>query len=451
VWYCADLHETVAVEGPGACATCGSTEIEQDGDVLDTWFSSQLWPFSTLGWPEATADLKKFYPTAVLVTGYEILYLWVARMVMSGLFLVDPADTNDGETIPFQQVVIHGLVRDEHGRKMSKSLGNVLDPIDLIDQYGADALRFSLARMASPDQQNLPLSVASVETGRNFANKIWNAARMVDRAEGSARLPEVADRSLVERWILSRSEACRAAVDAALDADEYAEAANVLYRFLWSEYCDWGLELAKSRLANSDEAERTAMADTLAWVLERTLRLLHPVMPFVTEELWQRLGTGDSIVIADWPEPAPDLVDVEAERTFAAIQEVVGDIRQLQGGIPPEFGRNVAVLDDLRGTIEPWLADIQRLTGATVTFEALEGVRVDLRVPADADTGPAVERLRRKLAEIDEKLERKRRKLANPGFLAKADPSIVDKEQREAGELDEEAGRLRTTITRLGG
>jgi valyl-tRNA synthetase len=451
VWYCADGHETVAVQDPSACVVCASPDIEQDADVLDTWFSSQLWPFSTLGWPDATADLKKFYPTAVLVTGYEILYLWVARMVMSGLFLVDPADTDDGMTIPFRQVVIHGLVRDEHGRKMSKSLGNVLDPIDLIDQYGADALRFSLARMASPEQQNLPLSVASVETGRNFANKIWNAARLVLRAGGVAELPAEAERSLVERWILSRAEACRAEVDAALDADEYAEAANALYRFLWSEYCDWGLEFAKGRLANGTEAERKAMSNTLAWVLERTLRLLHPVMPFVTEEVWQRFGSGESIVVADWPESLAGLLDPEAERSFAVIQDVVSDIRQLQGGIPPEFGREVAVLDDLRGAVAPWLADVQRLTGATVTFEPLEGVRVDLRVPADADTGAAVERLSRKLTEVDDKLERKRKKLANPGFLAKADPAIVDKEQREAAELDEEAGRLRATIARLGG
>jgi valyl-tRNA synthetase len=451
VWYCPEGHETVTVEDPSACAECGSREIAQDEDVLDTWFSSQLWPFSTLGWPEATEDLKTFYPTAVLVTGYEILYLWVARMVMSGLFLVDPDSTRTGDPIPFEQVVVHGLVRDERGHKMSKSLGNVIDPVEMIERYGADALRFALARMASPDQQNLPLSVSAIETGRNFANKIWNAARLVLSAGGRPVLPDGIERSLVERWILSRHERCLAEVNAALDADAYDDAANILYRFLWSEFCDWGLELAKGRLYEGSEDERRAAADTLAWVLERTLRLLHPIMPFVTEEIWQRFGTGESIVVAPWPEAHPELEDEDAEEGFAVLQDVVTDARALRSGLPNDLDTTIVVDEALRRNVEPWLADVRRLTGTDVAFGDLEETRVDLRIPYGVDTGPVVGRLSKRLAEIDKRLDGKRKKLANHGFVTKAAPEIVAREEREAAELAEEAGRLRAHIARLGG
>jgi valyl-tRNA synthetase len=451
VWYCAEGHETVATEDPSACSVCGSTGIEQDPDVLDTWFSSQLWPFSTLGWPDATPDLKKFYPTSVLVTGYEILYLWVARMVMSGLFLVDPGNTRTGDNVPFEQVVIHGLVRDERGHKMSKSLGNVIDPLQMIERYGADALRFSLARMASPEQQNLPLSESAIETGRNFANKLWNASRLVLNAGGVPELPPAELRSVAERWLLSRHEACFREVDDALDNDEYAEATNALYRFLWSEFCDWGIELAKQRLYDGSAEEKAVAANTLAWVLERTLRLLHPVMPFLTEEVWQRFGVGESIVIAKWPESTPELADAASESAFAVVQDVVNDIRRLQAGIPPELGKHVAVDEALREALDPWTGDVKRLTGADVTFEALGSVRVNIHVPEGADVTAAVGRLVKRLAETDDKLDRKRRKLANQGFTSKADPAIIEKERNDVAELDEEAGRLRAQIQRLGG
>ena len=451
VWYCAEGHETVATDDPSSCATCGNVDIDQDPDVLDTWFSSQLWPFSTLGWPDATPDLKKFYPTSVLVTGYEILYLWVARMVMSGLFLVDPEDTRTGDNVPFEQVVIHGLVRDERGHKMSKSLGNVIDPLLMIERYGADALRFSLARMASPDQQNLPLSEAAIETGRNFANKVWNASRMVLNAGGVPELPVTEQLSVAERWLLSRHQACLREVDDALDEDRYADATNALYRFLWSEFCDWSIELSKERLYDGSPEEKATAANTLAWVLERTLRLLHPVMPFLTEEVWQRLGTGESIVVADWPESMPGLTDPASETAFTVVQDVVNDIRRLQASMPPELGKQVAVDETLRGALEPWSGDVKRLTGAEVSFEALGSVRVNISVPEGADVTVAVERLTKRLAETDDKLERKRRKLANQGFIGKADPAIVEKERNDVAELDEEAGRLRAQIQRLGG
>ena len=443
VWYCEEHHITAAIEDPTACAECGSTQIEQDPDVLDTWFSSQLWPFSVLGWPDEDAeDFKRFYPTTVLSTAYEILFLWVTRMMMSGLALAGD--------VPFAQVVIHGLVRDEHGKKMSKSIGNVIDPLTMIDRYGADALRFALARMASPDQQNLPLSEAAIEHGRNFANKIWNAARLVFNAGGKAELPEPSLRGPVERWLLSKSEACVEAVDAALETDDFDDAAQALYRFLWSEYCDWGLELAKHRLYEGTDAERAATADTLAWVLEGTLRLLHPFMPFVTEEIWQRFGLGDSIVVAEWPAEDPSLRDQAAEDEVAVVQGLTGDIRKLQAGLPVEFTKQVVVRDDLRSGVEPWREQLSRLASAEVTFAPLDGVRVDLVVPPDADTTEVVGRLTKKLAGIDKDLVAKGKKLANEGFMTKAAPEAVEKVRGDIAELEEERGVVEAQLRRFG-
>ena len=343
-------------------ATCGSATLEQDPDVLDTWFSSQLWPYSTLGWPDDTEDLRFFYPNTALVTGYEILYLWVARMIMSGISL-----TGD---IPFRNAVIHGLVRDGHGRKMSKSLGNVIDPMEMVDRFGADAVRFSLVRSASGGQQDIPLSVESIEGARNFANKIWNAARLVFRAYpgGEPQLPPAERLTVSDRWLISRLEACRADVDAALDAYQFSEAAQEVFRFLWSEFCDWGLEMQKGRL-DAEGADRQDAANVLAWVLERTLRLLHPVMPFVTEEIWQRFGIGPSISIAAWPEQRPDDRDADAEAAFALVQDIVSAVRQFRSrhGISPsvKFEALAAVPAWGRPSVESLAERIQRLAGVT--------------------------------------------------------------------------------------
>ncbi len=428
-WYCPDGHVTVAVEDPTACADCGRGELRQDEDVLDTWFSSQLWPFSTLGWPEDTEDLRVFYPNAVLVTGYEILYLWVARMIMSGLFLMDD--------VPFRVAVIHGLVRDQQGRKMSKSLGNVIDPMEMIDRYGADALRFSLARAATGGQQDIPLSEEAIEGGRNFANKLWNASRLVLRAYpgGAPELP-VDDRlTLAERWLLSRHEACVAEVDAALDEYRFADAAQALYRFVWSEFCDWGLELEKARL-DGDAQEQGDATQVLAWVLERTLRLLHPIMPFVTEEVWQRLGVPEpeALTLAAWPERFPRRQDPEAERTLGLVQEVVTSVRQFRSrhGISPKerFDAVAGVPTDSIGAVASQAESAVRLAGVslevvdaatekrpgwtTVTFD--DGY-VQLP-PGLFDVTAERERLAKQRADVEGTLERSARKLANEGFTA---------------------------------
>ena len=445
-WYCPDGHVTVAVEDPDSCSTCGNPDIRQDDDVLDTWFSSQLWPFSTLGWPEDTEDLRTFYPNAVLVTGYEILYLWVARMVMSGLFLMGD--------VPFRQVVIHGLVRDQQGRKMSKSLGNVIDPIAMIDRYGADALRFSLARAATGGQQDIPLSEEAIEGGRNFANKIWNAARLALRAYpgGAPVLPPSERWTPAERWLLSRHQTCLSEVDAALDAFRFADAAQTLYRFLWSEFCDWGLELEKGRLdgAGADAEDATQV---LAWVLERTLRLLHPTMPFVTEELWQRfeIPEPEVLAIAAWPQPEPAHADPEAERAMGVVQEILTAVRQFrsQHGISPKerFEAVAGVRADVMTTVGTQVEAAVRLAGVELSVVDAGAERrpgwTTLTLPegyvqlppglfdTDAERG----RLAKQRDEIAANLKRSAGKLANEGFTAKAAPEVVAQERTKHDRL----------------
>jgi valyl-tRNA synthetase len=444
VWYCANGHEVAAEEDPATCPECGSTELEQDPDVLDTWFSSQLWPYSTLGWPESTRDLEKFYPTTVLVTAYDILYLWVARMIMSAMYLV-------GEP-PFENVVIHGIVRDVQGRKMGKSLGNVIDPLDMVDRYGADALRFSLARLATGGQQDIPLSEDAIEAGQHFANKVWNAGRLVLRAYPGG-VPELTPRerwTLAERWIISRNAACVEEVDAALEDFRFSDAAQSLQRFVWSEYCDWALEIEKSRLSGS-EGERADAAAVLAWVLERTLRLLHPMMPFVTEEIWQRFDIGESIVVAQWPSVEGATRDADAENEFAFLQEVVTEIRRLQTGAPGGLRGAIELDRSWAERISLHLDDVRAVTGAEIAFGDLDGAKARLRIPEGADAGPLIEAKRKKLRETRAKLERKRAKLANEGFVSKAPPEIVEGERADVSRLEDDERRLLAELLQLGG
>ncbi|MFN2544640.1 MAG: valine--tRNA ligase [Actinomycetota bacterium] len=453
VWYCPEGHEFAAVEDPKACRECGSEDIEQDPDVLDTWFSSQLWPFSTLGWPDETEDLRFFYPTTVLVTGYEILYLWVARMIMSGLYLMGD--------VPFRDVVIHGLVRDKVGRKMSKSLGNVIDPLDMIERYGADALRFALARMASPEQQNLPLSEEAIELGRNFANKIWNAARLIlsSTVDGPppTEVPAPDGLTLVERWVLSRHELCRREVDDALDAYRFDEAAQTLQRFLWHELADWGLELSKEAM-RSGRPETTAV---LRWVLDRTLRLLHPILPFVTEEVWQRLELDGSITIAAWPDRHPEHEDPDGDEAFGAIQSLVREVRNRRPLLELSQGYQLVVDESLREHAEPLAPAIERMTGSALMFSAeprvagrslrisVGAVRAAIEVPESFDPEPARAARRKRLQEAEAKLAQSERKLGNEQFLTKAKPEAIDRERHNQAELQRQLLHLREELEQL--
>jgi valyl-tRNA synthetase len=329
-WYCPDGHVTVSMDDPDACAECGSEKIEQDDDTLDTWFSSGLWPFSTLGWPEQTKDLAYWYPTSLLSTDRAIIYLWVVRMVFLGLHFAGD--------VPFRDVLIHPTVRDREGKPMSKSLGNVIDPVDVIDQYGTDALRFGLLQ-ACVFGQDMSYADDRMEGARRFCNKLWNACRFVVQ-HINADTPEVptGDIGLPERWILSRLAQTEAEVDRALDAYELADAARAIYHFIWSELCDWYVEMAKLAL---DGPRAEAAASTLRYVFDRALRLLHPITPFVTEELWQRLprrsDDPESIMVAAWPQAEGTHVDTDSEAHMAFLQAAVLEIRRFrhEHHIPP--------------------------------------------------------------------------------------------------------------------
>ncbi len=346
VWYCDDCGamSTSTEETLAACQECGSSHIQQDPDVLDTWFSSGLWPFSTLGWPDDTEDLRYFYPTDVMETAYDILFFWVARMIMLGMRMTDQ--------VPFHTVYLHGLIRDEHGQKMSKSKGNVVDPLEVIDEYGADALRFALLTGSTPGN-DMKLSLQKVEAGRNFGNKLWNAARFVIgnladgyRVQDTARAagewqedPSVL--GLPHRWILSRHNRIIEDVTDLIERFQFGEAGRQLYEFLWGEFCDWYIEVAKVPLYGDDPVAGRRTQAILMYVLERSLRLLHPFMPFVTEEIWQHLPhEGEALILAPWPEPGPK--DQAAEAEMQPIMEMVRAIRNARAEYQVEPSRAIA-------------------------------------------------------------------------------------------------------------
>ena len=463
-WYCPDGHVTVARQDPAACATCGAGELAQDEDVLDTWFSSGLWPFSTLGWPEETEDLAAFYPTSVLVTGYDIIFFWVARMLMFGCHFQPPT--------PFEVVAIHGMVRDAQGKKMSKSFGNVIDPIELMDRYGTDALRFALIRGANPGT-DVPLAEEWVEGARNFANKLWNLGRFV---MGSIEVAESAptDRgtpqpspSLADRWLLSRLERTRAAVTAAYDGFDPAEAARLLHGFAWSELADWAVELAKPRLAAGGEDARRAGA-TLAYALEVTLTLLHPVMPFVTEELSRALTGVETLTRGPWPAERPGDLDPEAEAGNADHQEAIVALRRFRAEHRVPTGSRPRLLvvpadeaqaalfraeaDSVRRLVR--LENVEVATAAPTTPNAkLLAGRAELYLPLEGllDLDEERARLDRELATLGAERARAEAKLANPAFLEKAPAPVVAKARERLAEVDEALAKVRAQQTELAG
>ena len=325
VWYCPDGHITVAEHEPQACATCGATELTRDTDVLDTWFSSALWPFATWGWPQRTADLEYFYPTAVLSTAREIIFLWVARMIMMGLeFMGD---------IPFSDVYIHSVIQAADGRRMSKSLGTGIDPLEMVDKYGADATRFGLLFMSSA--QDVRFSEEKIAMGRNFANKLWNAGRLVLLAtEGVEARRSEAD--VVDRWITSRFQRCLAQVEAAVAVYDFTAAVDVLYHFVWDEFCDWYLELVKVRLYGEDEAQKAQAAGHARWLLDQVVRLLHPFLPFVTEEIAAQYGA-TPLLQQRHPERDETLLSAADESAVTALQAAVDALRRFRAdaGVPP--------------------------------------------------------------------------------------------------------------------
>ena len=457
IWHGPD-GQTVCV-GPDETPPAG---WEQDPDVLDTWFSSALWPFSTMGWPDRTPDLEKFYPTSVLVTGYDILFFWVARMVMFGTFVAgDDAITSGGSRgpqVPFENVFLHGLIRDEHGRKMSKSRGNGIDPLDWVELFGADALRFTLARGASPGG-DLSIGEDHARASRNFATKLFNATRFaLMNGAAPAPLPSAESLTDADRWILGRVEQVRAEVDAALDRYEFSRACESLYHFAWDEFCDWYLELAKVQLAQGV----THTTAVLASVLDALLKLLHPVMPFVTEVLWKSLTGGESLVIAAWPGPGPAL-DSGAGRRIADMQKLVTEVRRFRSD--QGLADRQKVPARLAGVAEAGLAEqvaavgaLSWLTAADDGFRPTAQVEVRLSggtVQVELDTSGTVDvdaerrRLEKDLAAAQKELAQTSAKLDNQAFLAKAPGDVVDKIRERQVLAREESDRIAARLAAL--
>jgi valyl-tRNA synthetase len=467
VWYCACGEVIVSEEDVARCPKCGSERLEMDQDVLDTWFSSGLWPFSTMGWPEPTEDLKTFYPTSVLVTGYDILFFWVARMVMLGLKFMGQ--------VPFHQVLLHGLLRDQHGEKMSKTKGNGIDPLEMIDKYGADALRFTLAA-GTVLGQDLVLQESSIEGHRNFINKIWNAVKFaLGHAErlGPAGRPPAEHLGRFDRWILGRARQVAGEVHGYLEQRRFNEACRVLYAFVWHELCDWYLEISKPMLFGERGAPAQAAAHaTLHAVLGDALKLLHPFMPFVTEELWQALGRGpDSIMVQ--PYPAADGAPPEEPALGQAqrVIELIETARTVRGenGIKPR--QKIALVVSSPDAALRALLDDEESRVAIQTLVATESLAVvaahgkqqgeahgvgngfEVFIPlADLiDVGAERQRIGKEADRTRALIERLAGKLANPAFTEKAPAEVVDKNRAELAALREQLGQLSDSLSRLPG
>lgn len=465
VWYCQDCgHEICSTTEPKNCPQCGSGNLEQDPDVLDTWFSSALWPFSTMGWPEETPDLKHFYPTSVLVTGRDIIFFWVARMIFMGLeFMPD---------VPFREVFIHGLVLDAQGRKMSKSLGNGIDPIEVIEEYGADTLRFMLITGNTPGN-DLRFQFERLEGARNFCNKIWNASRFAlmhleDLEPGAAPKGRL---ELADRWILSRLNSTVGQVTYNLEKYELGEAARELYEFIWSEFCDWYIELIKPRLYGKVTPESRKTAQQVLWyVLSEILRLLHPFMPFISEEIWQHLPHRDgTLMLEKWPEVREELAAPEQEKQMSLVMDVIRTIRNLRAELNVAPGKKAEVLitanNDLSmGYLQENLDYIKLLAQADpveLTLQKTEkpkealsgvaggGVEVFLLFAGLIDVAAEIKRLEKELKALTAERQKIEAKCNNPGFLAKAPAEVVAKEKGKLAEVQVKEKALKERLAIL--
>ena len=462
-WYCLDCNRDfiitvdnrrtilpgakpiVSRSTPSECFTCGGQNLFRDPDVLDTWFSSGLWPFSTLGWPDRTPELALYYPTSALVTGLDILFFWVARMIMLGLkFMGD---------VPFKEVYIHALVRDAEGQKMSKSKGNVIDPLHVMQQYGTDALRFTLATMASPGR-DIKLAEDRIEGYRNFANKIWNAARFAHLyLDGTHESRHPTERSFPDRWILSRLNQVIQTVIRELDIYRFDRAAHALYHFFWHEYCDWYLELIKPVLQEAGHPEGPSMRHTLQETLEIWLRLLHPFMPFISEEVWQTLPhSGDTIVIQPYPVPEAQWQNPEAEQTFRLLEQSASLVRTARALLNYPPGKPVhffAVQDEEdTTTLEFIQKDLAHMGRGQVSIKPISewpidnilrlvagGVTIGMTVEGDVDLKKALDRLLKQIAESDKESQRLEGKLKNAEFVSKAPPDVIADHQERLTSL----------------
>ncbi len=459
-WTCTGCGEIlVAREDPTACTKCGGGDLVPETDVLDTWFSSGLWPFSTLGWPEETKSLARYYPTSVLCTGFDILFFWVARMIMLGLKM-----SND---VPFRHVYIHALIRDAEGQKMSKTKGNVIDPLSMMDAYGTDALRFTLAAFAAQGR-DIKLAEDRIEGYRNFCNKLWNASRFVlmnlGDYKGGCKLNEDVPFSPAERWILSRLNAACREVNEALEQFKFNDAASAVYKFIWNEYCDWFIELSKSSLYK-EGAQKSTTQNVLVHVLESSLRLLHPFMPFITEEIWQKLPKeGESIMIAPFPKFDPSRRDEEMERELGLVMDVITGVRNIRGemNLNPGLTLNLLIKTEnaeQEATVSSHVKYIRELArvdqftaGESVVkpkvaaSSILEGM--DLIVPLDGlmNFGEEKSRVEKELKKIEKDIIVLDKKLSNPNFVDKAPAEVIEKDRQRKQTLSEKQTKLKVHL-----
>ncbi|CAM4362724.1 valine--tRNA ligase [Paenibacillus tarimensis] len=464
-WYCDSCSEMhVSRDDLSSCPSCGSGELRRDEDVLDTWFSSALWPFSTLGWPDKTADMERFYPTSVLVTGYDIIYFWVARMIFTALEFTDQ--------IPFKDVLIHGLVRDAEGRKMSKSLGNGVDPFEVIEKYGADAMRFMLSTGCTPGQ-DLRFRWEKVEQARNFANKIWNASRFaLMNLEGvnAVDIDITVPLGTADKWILHRLNETVREVTRLIDSYEFGETGRVLYNFIWDDLCDWYIEFAKLSLYGENADAKRATQSVLAYVLDRTQRLIHPFMPFISEEIWQHLPhEGDTITMASWPVYETGLESPEALREMELLMDMIRSVRNIRAEVNVPMSKKVELLVNAAGPEELAILQrneefIQRFCGTSklelgqgmsapdkAMTAIVTGAELYLPLAGLIDISQEIIRLEKELQSLNSEVERVEKKLANEGFVAKAPAKVIEEERAKMKDYADKRDKVIARITELRG
>lgn len=463
-FYCESCPEMiVASEMPDVCPKCGGTHFRQDEDVLDTWFSSALWPFSTLGWPDKTPELDYFYPTNVLVTGYDIIFFWVIRMVFSAL--------DEMGEVPFEHVFLHGLVRDAQGRKMSKSLGNGVDPLDIIDQYGADALRFMLATGNSPGN-DLKFQIERVESSRNFANKLWNASRFVIMGLEDSEMTLTGNETLTlaDKWILSRLNTVTKEITVSLDKFELGLAANKIYEFTWNEYCDWYIELAKKRLYGEDPVAKQTVQKVLITVLKDILRLLHPFMPFITEEIWTHMPNTQTLLVTDvWPVQDEKWLDEASEKQMELVMEAIKNLRNVRAEmdvVPSRKAKCMIVASDAevgKCLLEnaEYLITLASCSEVALTADKNEipedavstvvyGAELFLPLADLIDFEKEMERLKKEKSKLEAEVDRVAKKLSNEGFVRKAPPALIEEEKEKQAKFIEMLAAVNERIEAIG-
>jgi valyl-tRNA synthetase len=464
-WYCQNCAETiVSMDNATECPKCGSHHLVQDNDVLDTWFSSALWPFSTMGWPEATEDMKRYYPNNFLLTGYDIIYFWVARMIFTGLEFTGQK--------PFNDVLITGLIRDAEGRKMSKSLGNGIDPMEVIEKYGADAMRFMLATGSTPGQDQR-FRWERVDSARNFANKIWNASRFaLMNLEGftAKDIDLSGELGIADKWILHRFNETVADVTRLLDQYEFGETGRVLTNFIWDDLCDWYIELAKLDLYGDDAAVKKKTLSVLAHVLDNTLRMLHPFMPFITEEIWQHLPKeGKSITIAAWPKADAGLEHPEAAKEMSLLMDVIRSVRNIRAEVNVPMSKKIELF--IKASDEKALSILQKGKNYIERFcnpeklviatdisapdksmtSVVTGAELFLPLAGLIDIDQEVARLEKELKSLDFEVERVQKKLANEGFVSKAPAQVIAEERAKEQDYLEKRDKIQARLNEVKG